>query len=207
MFTSLIFDLDDTLINQQSLLQAWIINIFDNAKADELYQQYIQCDPQNTRTLFRQLALLHDFSYPMLREQYRDFVWNNIRADQKLHTLLKNLRTDYKMAIISNGGQRNQQKKIQKAGLSPYFQVITISGVIGLRKPQPEIFIQTLKKLGSQPNESLFIGDSLVNDIEGASNIGMQTCWLNQQSRPKESQITPSYHIDQISKLESILSL
>ena len=140
-----------------------------------------------------------------MRQQYQHYLWQNIRPNLEIIQLLERLQKTYKMAIISNGSHSNQQRKIHKAKLKPYFQQITISGKMGVRKPCPDIFTQTLKRLDRKPEESLFIGDSLKNDIQGAASVGMKSCWVSTHTLPRDPQLTPDYHINSITELESIL--
>ena len=44
----------------------------------------------------------------------------------------------------------------------------------GYMKPHPSIFQAALERLGVSPSESLMVGDNMVQDIEGARNVGMR---------------------------------
>ena len=50
---------------------------------------------------------------------------------------------------------------------------------MGLKKPNPKVFLTALNKANSFPTQSVMIGDSLEADILGANNIGMQTIFYN----------------------------
>ncbi len=50
---------------------------------------------------------------------------------------------------------------------------IVISSEVGAIKPEPEIFELALKRLGSMPQESIFIDDN-PNYVEAAQKLGMQ---------------------------------
>jgi putative hydrolase of the HAD superfamily len=49
-----------------------------------------------------------------------------------------------------------------------------VSGAVNKRKPSPEIFVKSLKKLGITAENAVFVGDTLDADIEGAKNAGMK---------------------------------
>jgi len=53
-----------------------------------------------------------------------------------------------------------------------WFNRIVVSGEVGLAKPDPAIYRYTLEKLGTTPEETLFLDDKLVN-IEAAQALGM----------------------------------
>lgn len=50
-------------------------------------------------------------------------------------------------------------------------------------KPRPELFEMALKETGLNPQEIVHIGDSLSSDIEGASNLGINTIWINRNNK------------------------
>ncbi|MCI0621429.1 MAG: HAD family hydrolase [Acidobacteria bacterium] len=48
-------------------------------------------------------------------------------------------------------------------------------------KPSPRLYQEALHGAGVQPQEALFIGDSLRYDVEGAKKVGMTTIWVTSQ--------------------------
>jgi len=84
----------------------------------------------------------------------------------------------YKVGIITNGPIPMQNAKIDAARLRHLFDLIVISGAVGIQKPDPEIFRLAAKQLGCEPETCLYIGDHPRNDIFGAKNAGMKTAWL-----------------------------
>ena len=96
---------------------------------------------------------------------------------------LKQVKEDgYRVALISNTGRswgrylRDVQKKF---GIFDFFDVLTFSDEIGIRKPNPAIFTNTLKKLKVSPELSVHIGDDVDTDITGAKSVGMKAIWYN----------------------------
>lgn len=61
---------------------------------------------------------------------------------------------------------------------------IIISSEIGWRKPAPEFFDIVCRQTNCRPNEILFVGDDLVNDIHGAERVGMATAWIDRTGQP-----------------------
>lgn len=86
---------------------------------------------------------------------------------------LNYLKEKYQMHIITNGFTEEQYVKINKSGLSTYFRTITTSDDVGVKKPDPQIFKEALKKANSTAEKSIMIGDNFNADIVGATNIGM----------------------------------
>lgn len=93
--------------------------------------------------------------------------------------ILDYLILKYRLHIITNGFEEVQHKKLKNSGIDHYFSTVTTSEEVGLKKPNPKVFLTALNKANSLPTQSVMIGDSLEADILGANNIGMQTIFYN----------------------------
>ena len=93
--------------------------------------------------------------------------------------ILDYLILKYKLHIITNGFEEVQHKKLKNSGIDHYFSTVTTSEEVGVKKPNPKVFLTALNKANSLPTQSVLIGDSLEADILGANNIGMQTIFYN----------------------------
>lgn len=100
-------------------------------------------------------------------------------AMQGAERLLQQLKQhDFKLGIISNGGHQTRLNILQGLGFLDYFDVVHSSESVGIRKPQPEIFIHTATSLDLLPQQCLFVGDHPMNDIQGAQSAGMSALLL-----------------------------
>ena len=63
--------------------------------------------------------------------------------------------------------------------LLPMLNAYAMSYDAGAVKPQPRIYQFLLEKLGCIADEVLFVGDTVVADLEGPRAFGMQACLLN----------------------------
>jgi putative hydrolase of the HAD superfamily len=86
--------------------------------------------------------------------------------------------TAYWLAVISNGDSGQQRRKLERLGIASRFDSVVISGDLGVSKPHPDIFKQSLQELGVSPEEAVYVGDDLESDALGAKNAGMQAIWL-----------------------------
>ncbi len=77
------------------------------------------------------------------------------------------------LGIISNFDSR-LDALLDHLGLREYFKTVTISSKVGQAKPSPEIFQLALKKHNCSPAMAWHIGDSLKEDWQGASQVGMK---------------------------------
>jgi epoxide hydrolase-like predicted phosphatase len=57
--------------------------------------------------------------------------------------------------------------------LDEIFDAVLISGEVGMRKPDPEIFLHAAKLVGLEPSDCVFV-DDLEQNAEGARAVGME---------------------------------
>ena len=95
------------------------------------------------------------------------------------HETLAYLQSKYTLHLISNGFKESTEIKVAGTNLSPYFQNIIISEVVGVNKPDPLIFQHAIDLAGTTKEESLMIGDSIEADIRGALAFGMDAIYFN----------------------------
>ena len=87
--------------------------------------------------------------------------------------VLDKLKEGYSLHIITNGFREVQRFKMRNAGLTPYFNTVTDSESVGVKKPNPLIFQKALTDANCDPANSVMIGDSHEADILGALQVGM----------------------------------
>ena len=108
--------------------------------------------------------------------------------------LLEYLRPKYHLHLITNGFQEVQHTKLSGSGLEPYFETLTVSEEVGVKKPNPEIFYYALRKAHATAEESLMIGDEMAVDIDGARAAGIDQLFFNPNKEPVEGGRTYEVH-------------
>lgn len=76
---------------------------------------------------------------------------------------------------------------VEAFGLADRLDVVVFSEEVGARKPQPEIFLHALGRLGVEPENAIFVGDRLETDVQGAARVGMttvQALWFRADDTP-----------------------
>ena len=115
--------------------------------------------------------------------------------------VLKELRGDYRLGLVSNGVPDLQREKVHGANLAHYFNSITISGDVGIGKPDRQIFEAAMQKLDVQPQAALMVGNSLKRDIAGAQQAGLKTVWVNRLGFEPREDIKPDIEVTSLSEL------
>ncbi len=95
------------------------------------------------------------------------------RQFARLRPVLERLSKRYRLGIVSNF-YGNLEGILEAEGLRSLFGAVADSGVVGVIKPDPAIFLHALKGLGSTPAECVMVGDSVKRDIAGAKGLGMK---------------------------------
>jgi 2-haloalkanoic acid dehalogenase type II len=109
-----------------------------------------------------------------------------IYSDVK-HTLSKLKQKGLKTGLISTAYEEDINAISKKAGLKTnLFDIVIGANTIKEEKPHPDVFKYALKKLNVKPEETLFIGDNIDADYNGAENVGINAL-LIQRTEAKTS--------------------
>ncbi len=117
--------------------------------------------------------------------------------------LLDYLKPKYHLHLITNGFQEVQHTKLSGSGLKPYFETLTVSEEVGVKKPNPEIFHYALRKANASPAESLMIGDEMAVDIDGARAAGIDQILYNASGKTIEGERT--FEVKSLKEIMGIL--
>jgi len=129
----------------------------------------------------------------------------HVLFDDSLEFLKQLKKQKLNTGLITNGTPDLQWQKIKKSGIENFFNVITISGEAGYKKPSAEIFLNCLKKLNSETNESVMVGNNIMTDIKGANELGICSVWLNRDKTENETGIVPDYEVNSLYEVMYIL--
>lgn len=123
--------------------------------------------------------------------------------------ILRRLRSaGVRVGLVTNGAPDLQREKIETSGLGMLFDAAVVSGEIGMGKPDPEIFRHLLRKLGTEPSESLMVGNSLSRDIAGAKRAGIPSCWLALEGEDEPvGLVEPDYIIRSLGELPRLVGI
>ncbi|WP_420642310.1 HAD family hydrolase [Candidatus Leptofilum sp.] len=103
---------------------------------------------------------------------FRQGFWAGDKLDWELVALIRQLKTQYQTAIISNYASNLRPELTKQFKIANVFDEIIISCEEKIMKPGSEIFHRALARLGRKPEEAIFIDDFLHN-VEAAQNVGL----------------------------------
>jgi putative hydrolase of the HAD superfamily len=115
--------------------------------------------------------------------------------------VLDAVKERFTIGVITNGASCLQRQKLLDTGLADRFHSVSVSGELGIGKPDVRIFEHALSQLGATAQEAVMIGDNLTRDIAGAVAAGMKAVWIN-----RHRQMRPDTQIE-FHEVESLLAL
>jgi HAD superfamily hydrolase (TIGR01549 family) len=118
-----------------------------------------------------------------------------------IEKLLTTLSEDYKVALLSNAWLEAPRQLLRDMGYGRWFDVMVVSYDIEIAKPDPRIFQHTLNLLGVEPHEAVMVGDSIIADMEGATNAGLESVWVDYEGTGE----WPGYKVSVLSELPLLI--
>ena len=224
------FDLGETLFEP---LDNWVTTgniaklagtIQVQVSSDELITQYRQLREEVTLDFAKRSFYLHkDFVNEAMRRllihyelkdvnkaienfsySQREAVIQYLKPQADCFDVLKTLRErKLKLAIVSNIDDDWLDPLVESWKLDSYVDFILSSETARSCKPDTSIFMQASHAVGIAPHQIVFVGDSFVNDVQGAHDVGMHPVWLNQH----DTQPTNELSVRQIKTLSGLLEL
>ena len=140
--------------------------------------------------LFKRHRTIDDDEADKLFASYLKQYEENWRLFPDVKPCLKDL-SGITMGIISNGDSEQQRQKLTSLDISDCFDIVAISGDIGISKPDSGIFHAACQAANESPEACWYVGDNFQADILGSRQVGMRGVWLNRSGN--ESAIDDSY--------------
>lgn len=157
----------------------------------------------------RALGYSYDVSSPIVTAATCEFCEEfskYVKIDDDAEATLKALKANYRLGMISNFAIPECVLKLLKTGgVDRFFDVIVVSGAVNRRKPHEEIFKSTLKLMNLKADETVFVGDTIDADIEGAKAIGMSAIYIERRSQKASQKYLPDRTIKRLSQLPAAL--
>lgn len=107
-----------------------------------------------------------------LAEFRRDYFAGD-RLDGEMADFIRALHPSFKTALLSNASPQLHDL-LERLKVTELFDVIVVSGVVGVQKPDPEIYRIVLDRLELAPDETIFV-DDFVENIRAAERLGIGT--------------------------------
>ncbi|SKA12176.1 putative hydrolase of the HAD superfamily [Pilibacter termitis] len=221
MINAIVFDVDDTIYDQQEPFRRAIRAVFPRFRETDMNTAYIRFRHHSDKgfpkvmagewtidyfRFYRTNETLKELGYDEIHEEkgayfqeiYEHELENITMLDEMRMTLEFLKKKNVPVGVITNGPTEHQLKKVKKLGLYDYVAPnhVIVSQATGFQKPEKEIFNLAAKQFGMNPETTLYVGDSYDNDVKGAYNGGWKSMWFNHRSRKLPEDITPVFDVE-----------
>jgi putative hydrolase of the HAD superfamily len=138
-----------------------------------------QCRRDSFRDALAALDLDPGLAEPMAARGDHHWIAAN-ELDPQSKPLLDALASlGYIRAILTNGYRDIQQGKIARHGLHAHVDFALASEEARTHKPAPGIFLQACTQARVAPEETLYVGDLLLNDVAGPKAAGLRAILID----------------------------
>lgn len=102
---------------------------------------------------------------------------------------LRELRERHRIAVLSNADDGYLLPNLELLGFE--FDAVLSSERARSYKPQPEVFLEMLRRLSLPPEATVYVGDRHYEDVFGASRVGINAVWLDRGGRGLRDDLPP----------------
>ncbi|MEK7806841.1 MAG: HAD family hydrolase [Chloroflexota bacterium] len=225
--TAVIFDMYETLV--QNPLHLWRTSFEEiiskqglDTNIDRLWEEWFTVELE-----FRNSRVKPDAPFRTYYEAWRDafaraFTSLSLRGDSEAAArkfiqdisrrepfpetvaAVSAIQRGWRTAVLSNADDDYLLPNLKLLGLK--FDAVLSSEMARVYKPLPGLFRQMLCRLGVSPQESVYVGDRQLEDVQGAARVGMSTVWVNRSRSPLNPELPqPTYQISSLLQLPGLL--
>lgn len=218
------FDMDGTLVDIDAAIKGALGAVLDEVKTVAPAAETLTVDDLNS-DCDKAWATMPAQPWPMIRragfartlgvlgqpeENLLDHVCDVFFAHRypltmpfdEVQATLDTLRARYVVGVASNGNSYPE-----KCGLAEKFDFQVYAHVDGVPpKPAPAFYARVAQAAGVAPEDVLFVGDSLSDDIAASQRAGMKAIWLNRSKRILPPGIKPDAVVTALDQLPSVIA-
>jgi pyrophosphatase PpaX len=209
--TTLLFDLDGTLIDTNEL----IIKTFLHTLGKYYPGKYQRGDVLQFMgpTLRESFSTVDPDRVEEMIQEYRTFnLANHDLLVTEFEGVFETIQTlsekGYKLAIVTTKRHDVALKGLRLTGLDKFFEVVIALDHVEKVKPDPEPIFKALEALGSNPAEAVMVGDNY-HDILAGKNAGTVTAGVAWSIKGRDyiAKYEPDYILEQLTDLLKILEV
>ena len=217
MYTTIIFDLDDTLSDNRKNMQGAFKKVVGEKYSDKEFERFNEIDQRIWKE--RAEGIIKNPREGMTKEEVTEWIraqrfikyFENITYEEAVKCndlyveglkekaepingaleILKYLKEkNYNIIIATNGPSDALPAKLNKLKIDKFVDLTFAADECGNMKPHTHFYEALFDKINYHNKEKmLFIGDELDKDIKGGNNFGIDTCWFNNKNRSEERRV------------------
>ncbi len=198
MIKGIIFDIDGTLLNHEQAIKRALENIYSlvkskipqstfdeffliwKTKTDQYMNEYLDGNITfEQQRILRVQSVFNKWDQTLSSDQAMEIFTQYLIKYEENWILYEDvlpcltMLEKFPLGIVSDGEGFQQRQKLAVTNIESFFRSIIISGEVGLRKPNPNLFKKCANELNLSLEELVYVGDQLEIDALGAFNSGM----------------------------------
>jgi HAD superfamily hydrolase (TIGR01509 family) len=174
MYQALIFDLDGLLIDSETIYRKITYQMAEDlgkTVSDDIWAKQMGRSPLESLTIFRKELGINQFTAQELVDQRNvlmlEAFQNELQIMPGAMEIIHAFHGKMRMAIATGAPRELMEESISRLGLSGYFECMLPSDDLKAGKPDPEIYLSTIKALGLSPEECIVLEDSSNGALAG----------------------------------------
>lgn len=209
MITTILFDLDGTLIDTNELIIATYLHTLEKYypsryKREDvlpfigpsLHEVFSTMDPDRVEEMILEYRTYNLANHDLLTKEFPGV----------LDTVQTLKEKGYKLGIVTTKLHDTVLKGLRLMELEEYFECIVALDHVNKAKPDPEPILKALEQLDSRPEEALMVGDNF-HDVLAGKNAGTKTAGVAWTIKGREylAKYEPDYMLEHMADLLTIL--
>lgn len=187
MIKAVIFDMDGVLVDAKE----WHYEALNNALSFfgyeiSRYDHLVTFDGLPTKKKLKMLSLegglpngLHQFINNLKQQFTMEMIFTHCKPKFQHQYALSSLKKDgYQIAVCSNSIRKSVEVMMNKADLISFLSFFLSNEDVSKGKPDPEMYLKAMAKLGLKPEECLILEDN-ENGIKAAIASGAHLLKIN----------------------------
>jgi len=169
--------IDDIVCAQKETEGEFDTSTYDESRRKEFWTNY-------NVSLLEKLGVTENTVF--LAEQIDELWWScsHVQLYPDVEPTLSGLRAKgLKLGLVSNGFKQDLDHVLGELGLEKWFDAVVCIDSCSCAKPDKQIFLYALDKLGIKADEAVFVGDSVVQDYEGALGVGIKPYLIDREGK------------------------
>ncbi len=227
MITTLLWDMDETLLNFAAAERAAINALFQEFGFGECSDAMLERYSKINRSYWERLERKELTKPEILVGRFRDFfeaegldstvaaefnekyqlsLGDTIVFRDDSYNIVKSLRGKVKQYVVSNGTIAAQTKKLRLSGFGELMDGVFLSEDLGVEKPDILFFKKVFEEIHPEDkSQVMIVGDSLTSDIQGGNNAGIMTCWYNPEQKPYQGDLRIDHEIRDLHEVYDLI--
>ena len=124
-------------------------------------------------------------------------------SPENLETLRALRERGLLLGLVSNVAllPDSMRADLDALGILGLLDATVFSSEVGTRKPDPRIFREALAGLGVDPEDAVFVGDRLLDDVQGAQGVGMRAVQTREFRQEQNDAVRPDAVVERLTQV------